>query len=140
MSSETITRNDLEAILNEVLPSKDRMELLWTNPNPDINFAGQTITIDLSDYDMVEIHFFESSNAGRRFGMSQRFLKDIPCMMRSFSNMSSGSASSLLQRRLQASDTGVVFQDGQYRGATATAAPSTGNDVLVPLRIYGVSV
>ena len=59
MSSEAITRNDLTAILNEVLPPtpSEYRTLLWTNPSPNANFAAQTVSLDLSDYDDVEIEF-----------------------------------------------------------------------------------
>lgn len=59
MSSEAITRNDLIGILNEVLPPtpSEYKKLLWTNPNPATEFAAQTITMDLTDYDEVEVWF-----------------------------------------------------------------------------------
>ena len=30
--------------------------VLWTNPNPNADFAGQNIPLDLSKYDAVEIY------------------------------------------------------------------------------------
>ena len=59
MASEAITRNDLTAILNEVLPPQpsEYKKLLWTNPSPTSNFPTQALLNgqDLTVYDAIEV-------------------------------------------------------------------------------------
>lgn len=58
MSSEAITRNDLTAILNEVLPPtpSEYRKLLWTNPNPTSAMSSVTIVASGADeYDAIEV-------------------------------------------------------------------------------------
>ena len=63
MSNKAITTNDLKAVLDVVLPPQpsEYRKLLWTNPSPTSSFAAQTVTLDLSSYDDVEI---EMAGAG----------------------------------------------------------------------------
>lgn len=30
-----------------------KIDLLWTNPSPTTSFAAQTVSLDLSDYDLI---------------------------------------------------------------------------------------
>lgn len=51
--------NSLEAQITELKENLGGF-ILWTNPNPTSNFAGQTITLSSSDYDMYEVLFYGS--------------------------------------------------------------------------------
>ena len=94
--------------------------------------------LDLSGYDAIEVHFFESQVLGRRFNISQNFVLDTTGVIRSFSNLANNVATIFLQRRVSATSTGVTFGDGEYRAVTSSGAPTTANDVLVPIAIYGL--
>jgi len=42
------------------------MKLLWTNPNPTSNFAAQTLSIDVSDYDFIAVEHKVYANLDHR--------------------------------------------------------------------------
>ena len=131
---------DLLAKMLVSLKGCEGRTLLWSNSDPTASFANQTISLDLSDYDICEVFFFESSNVGRRYSMSTRIPKGSTGIMRNLSTPASGSVCSVIQRSVQVATNGVDFGTGQYRGVTATSAMSTANDVFVPLSIYGIKL
>lgn len=127
MSSEAITRNDLTNILNGVLPPtpSEYRKLLWTNPNPTSSFAAQTISLDLSDYDEVEIEAKQLASGSIiqlcRVGIG----KQTKCLFRD------GNANNFYTRTFIVSASSVQFGDAYYN-ATLT------NTDCVPTAIYGI--
>lgn len=74
MSNKAITTNDLKAVLDVVLPPQpsEYRKLLWTNPSPTSAFSAQTITLDLSDFDAIEIIRGQKSKSPLQNGLSTR--------------------------------------------------------------------
>ena len=125
MSTEMITGNDLKAILNEVLPPtpSEYKKLLWQNPNPTAAFAAQTVALNLSDYDEVEI-------------VAKRLNTDTSIMQtRATSDYIASIASvygaSTVFRSATITTTGVSFGGGNLDG-------SVNNNYAIPLKIYGI--
>ena len=133
MASEAITRNDLTAILNEVLPptASEYRKLLWTNPNPSSSFAAQTVSTDLSDYDEVEVickpYSADASYFTSRVKVGNRGML--------YSQTGYGSPVRIYgtQRNFTPTSTGVAFGDGLDFSA------SVSNAYCVPYQIYGIS-
>lgn len=125
MSSEAITRNDLTAILNEVLPPtpSEYRKLLWTNPSPTSAFAAQTVSLDLSDYDAVEIETLLSVG-----GMTTTRTTDVG-QMGEVGGL--GSAGATYCRMATVATSGITFTEGKTNG-------TTNNANAIPLRIYGI--
>lgn len=125
MSSEAITRNDLSAILNEVLPPtpSEYKKLLWTNPSPASSFSAQTISLNLSDYDCVEIETYLSPN-----GMTTTRLTEVG-KMGEVGGL--GSAGDRYARMATVSATGITFTEGKTNG-------TTNNANAIPYKIYGI--
>lgn len=127
MSSETITRNDLTAILNEVLPPtpSEYKKLLWTNPSPTSSFSAQTISLDLSNYDEVEIEAKQLASGTIvqlcRVGIG----KQTKCLFRD------GNANNFYTRTFVVSASSIQFGDAYYN-STVT------NTDCVPIAIYGI--
>lgn len=125
MSSEAITRNDLTAILNEVLPPtpSEYRKLLWTNQSPTSSFTAQTVSLDLSDYDAVEIY-------AKRLISVDGFIE---------TRVSVGTVGAIcgiygsngLYRSATVSTTGIVFASCYTDGVA-------NNDYLAPVYIYGI--
>jgi hypothetical protein len=70
-TSNTITKTDLKNILNNLSLKQASIpvghkNLLWTNPDTTAAFAAQTISLDLSDYNEVEIVAQHWSNNGTK--------------------------------------------------------------------------
>lgn len=146
MSSETITRNDLTAILNEVLPPtpSEYKKLLWTNPSPTTAFSAQTVALDLSSYDEVEVWF----NCWRdRPNTSQqiRVKKGTYAIATqgASTNTSSGinpfvvgSYIIVQDRPIYVTDTGVQFGTCTEGASNGTMYNADGS--MIPAYIYGI--
>ena len=127
MSSEAITQNDLREILSRVagsVPSEYR-KLLWTNPNPTASFSAQTISLDLSNYDEVEIEAKQLASGTIiqlcRVGIG----KQTKCLFRD------GNANNFYTRTFVVSASSIQFGDAYYN-STVT------NTDCVPVAIYGI--
>lgn len=130
MSSEAITRNDLTAILNEVLPPtpSEYRKLLWTNPSPTSSFAAQTVSLDLSDYDEVEIavRLYSGGSSPVIFVRGSVGLLSSALGVRNDSFLTQ-------IRQFTPQTSGVQFYDCKL-GSNS----STYNDQMIPLNIYGI--
>ena len=141
MSSEAITRNDLTAILNEVLPPtpSEYRKLLWANPSPTSSFSAQTITVpDITEYDDLEIVTRGGSiTTGNTFKYPVAQLLEGNVHWLSFIGQGATGLPSLNGRPFNVvSSTQIHFELGGYwntagnSGGLATAG--------VPLKIYGI--
>ena len=138
MSSETITRNDLTAILNEVLPptASEYRKLLWTNTGN--TYSTGTVSLDLSSYDEVEIlaagfqttNYVYSRCPVGQDGLIQAFTTSADSTGDAYHFMNSAT------RHYSISTTGVTFDNGQmtYSGN----AYQNWSNRAVPLKIYGI--
>lgn len=165
MSSETITRNDLTNIINEIFPAttedmtqaqidafvasldyqgtpmrRGAMTLLWTNPNMSGSFAAQTISLDLTDYDIIEIYFYVSAQTGRQHYLHTRIPVGVTGVLQAISQMSNGSYNTMLWRGAAVATNGITFSDATYRGANVSSSASVGNDACFPIKIYGIKI
>ena len=143
MSSEAITRNDLEAILNEVLPPtpSEYKKLLWTNSSPTSAFAAQTISLDLSGYDEIEVEYSDLNDAshGDKMPQIKARVGERGLMGATFGSAGADYGSGSIYnatRRFAIGSSGITFDGGH--GAVASGSYSARNDVCVPLRIYGI--
>jgi hypothetical protein len=103
-----------------------KMVKIWENASPGSTFASQTITLDLTPYDMVAVKCnygtdgnrqaatFAYATIGGRFGMY------------------AGYGESMRTRMAEASETGVVFYPGYVVGG------NTFDAACVPVEIYGI--
>lgn len=100
--------------------------LLWENASPTSSFSPQTISMDLSGYDMAAIETYYSTEYNfllSAFGRIEG--KDILTIM------ASGRENKVGTRGVTVSETGFVFSYARYGGAE-------NNTYCVPVRIYGI--
>lgn len=139
MGSEAITQNDLKNVLDAVLPVKpsEYKKLLWTNQSPTSAFAEQTINLDLSDFDAVEVVY--------KLYISQQY--DVTGQLTYMSDQTvtvaaSGTAGFFsgtdapMARTSSMSSNGVHFSAGSLCGGSSSW--SVNNNVLIPYKIYGI--
>ena len=131
MASEAITKNDLKAILNEVLPPtpSEYKKLLWQNSNPTAAFAAQTISLDLSDYDEIEI--IAKKTASEPYYFSTR----IPMGVTSNTHYIENGV--IFDRNVVVSLASIEFKVAYYLLPTSTAI-TTDNNRCMPYQIYGI--
>ena len=110
--------------------SSGNMVLLWTNSSPTSNFAAQTVSLDLSDYDAVFIECNTSTNAttGRTVaiglvGTSVRLVTAIY---------------QIHERIATISTTGIAFAQNYYLVSYASSNLTANNGYLIPTNIYGL--
>ena len=112
--------------------------LLWTNPSPTSNFVGQTIPLDLSNFDEVEVEFYL---IGVDNFISPSFLK----VNRNYSqwvalfhqlNISDVNCN-ISVRRVQMLNSGVEFSDNHYKNYISGGL-TVDNSVSIPYKIYGI--
>lgn len=105
-----------------------KWEKVWVNASPTSSFAAQTVSVDLSNYDLVAIYACESDSATGRCNMFIVQLGD------------SGNIEFIINarqcRRFDAASTGVTFgggNSGPYNGAVSSSDTSA-----IPRAIYGI--
>ena len=118
--------------LNTLLNDVPHYTLLWTNPNPTSSFSAQTISLDLSKYDAVEVVF--DGWAGNKCYGSQVIYKN------QLFAMSGGRRECFRWRECSFNDTGITFATpricSSYNVWNETSTTST--NVCTPIKIYGI--
>lgn len=53
--------NEIKSVVNNNATELTNItgQILWTNPNPTVNFNGQTVELSSSDYDILEILYID---------------------------------------------------------------------------------
>ena len=128
--------------------------LLWENPNPTAEFAGQIITLGeevMTKYPFFCITYKEMYSSSydqfyvllkNRHAYDSAYLTGVPGayyneQMLAFSAIEDGVISPIKRAILTTSDkTGINILDGRYMTAEGTAAKW--NQHLIPCKIYGV--
>lgn len=108
---------------------KKNMVLLWENPNPTANFAAQTISLDLSDYDLVAIW---STGFNRQTQDSQMNI----CPVGGDTLINCAHTHHFL-RSASVSSTGVTFGAGGFISSFGGNI-QTSNAYAIPRKIYGI--
>lgn len=110
------------------LVKADRRTLVWTNPNPDNDFAAITVPLDLSAYDYAEVEFISAGTnpgAGHATPWRSGVGASALCVQNSMI------PASMRWRWFMPTSTGVQFSVG-YVNQTEN------NAVCRPYRIYGI--
>lgn len=135
MSNIQLT-NDVKIDVNSI----QAIDLLWENSSPTSAFSGQTINLDLSDYDFVLIGYNGTgyqntlSDNGRNYIICSKSGKEAIMKSSSTSNVWG-----IRQVNVQASS--IVFGSGYYVWAMSSSAGSEArNTASVPKEIYGIKL
>ena len=109
-------------------------KLLWTNPNPTSKFTAQTIALDLSDYDYVEIEQDEIECCQTmRISTANGSGKTWEFLGQTYVNTVSG----FYYRSIGVVENGISVSDCQTKplaGGNRTVI----NQNLIPYKIYGI--
>lgn len=113
----------------------DKAKILWTNPNPTDFFNSQTITLNSSDYDVLEIFYTDYQSTNRY--MSQRAIKGKNIILNSLfifnSNMYMGA------RVLNYTDATHLAVEKCWKvlDAGSIISPTEANNWIIPQYIIG---
>lgn len=110
-------------------------KLLWTNPNPSVQFGQQTINLNLSDYKFVDVYSDLGTSNSNSYTRAEVGHKNIIIGM-SASNSATAYGTIGMMRSLNVTDSGIAFSDCSiiYTQIVSTV----NNNYLIPQRIYGV--
>ena len=103
------------------------MKLLWQNPNPSIDFAAQTVTLNSSDYDFILAIFATATNGTHT--VSAIFPKGYGSAF-SFGAVLSGAIQIRGRNITYISPTSIQFGDANVNG-------TVNNTYCCPLYLYG---
>ena len=118
--------------LNTLLNDVPHYTLLWTNPNPTSAFAAQTISLDLSKYDAVEV-VFKRYNTVKIYSTQRLFEKGA--------NYTLGTTTdeTFRYRLCSFNNSGVTFGTPLYMPSYGTWKPTTASNACdIPYKIYGI--
>lgn len=105
------------------------LELLWTNPNPSSNFSAQTVSLDLTNYDLIVIESSTTTTSSRLFMTL--------CRNGTAAQLQRIGTNYLYIRSLDITNAGVSFETGQrIQALSGTWASNSG--YIIPQKIYGV--
>ena len=103
---------------------------LWENKSPTTNFAAQTVSLDLTEYDAIIMTNVATTGSATANAQNTLLMKDGCTYACISQNVTTGTRYTY-NRSVSVNDTGVTFSTG-YRAATA------GANYFIPLAIYGV--
>lgn len=118
-----------------------RAELLWENASPTSAFVAQTVSVDLTEYDAIVVHYFSTTALDfEKYEMygkntSNAWFISIPGWF------ASGAWHARFRMRgLNTTDNGVQFTAGYMKSIIWSSSDklNTDNTVNIPYRIYGV--
>lgn len=113
------------------------MKLLWTNASPSSAFANQTLTLDLSSYDAVEVEFGYSKDYPNDSVVVRAFIGHTGTAYMQ-ANMSNSNGYLLTLSRSVIPYTNSITIYPCYWKYSNEKANSTHNDYAIPTRIYGI--
>lgn len=132
--------NSLYATVDGLVSNQPTRDLLWTNSDPASSFAAQTIPLDLSNYDIVEISFNTStSSTGQDSAVNVFGSPDGRTVQTQWWGRLTTAAYPQIEQRLATITTsGVEFSACIAKAANSNSAASNSNGNLVPMYIYGI--
>ena len=118
--------------LNTLLNDVPHYTLLWTNPNPTSSFSAQTISLDLSKYDAVEV-VFKRYTSQAIYSTQTLLEKGIKFALGTTTD------ETFRYRTCSFSNSGVTFDTPQYMPSYGSWNPTaTNNNCEIPYKIYGI--
>lgn len=109
--------------------------LLWTNVYSTSLFEPQTISLDLSDYDEVEILY-----RGHAGDTRYEFVKVDKGLSGSLHTITDASASAqyIGSRKATFNNDGITFDNAYLAVAGGSTSAGVYNNNLIPTKIYGI--
>lgn len=128
-----VTSNDINEIKRVVNTNwlSLKGKILWTNPNPDIEFASKNVTLLTSDYDIYEV--FYKTSVSENLLTSSKSIKGVGITLYGI-GVRATNTPMRVRNASYVSDTTLNFDNG-YTGTNQTTTVS--NTICVPQFIIG---
>lgn len=125
----------VKEILANMLEQTELKKLLWTNANPTSTFSGQTVPLDLSDYNAVDVVAVASLTSGKMG--TCRIYFDAPVAQGLYLL---GDDATKHARDLTLYSDRITFQNGYYQYMASGSSKTTDSGQAIPYKIYGVKL
>ena len=111
-------------------------KLLWSNASPGSSFGSQTISLDLSEYDEIQVEFRNTSSSS--YYSLNEFKKGKASRHNTFAKQTTDNVDTIiLDRPVTMNENGVYFGGGSQKDLYSKSY-STNNGNLIPVRIWGI--
>ena len=116
-----------------------KMDLLWTNPSPTIEFEPKTISLDLSEYDFVEVVYDYNPSFGDLGQIVERCEIGHAILAERIDKADqSGALKNIFRGGDGATTSGYTFGGGYSKVAGSNHVYSGYDLYIVPCKIYGI--
>lgn len=133
-SAITTIESNVSALQTETAGLKGKV--LWTNPNPNNPFNSQTITLNSSDYDLLEIFYYDYDSLSERGCLSARVIKGKNTTLQSM--FRDGNDEFIGERKIKyTSDTKLSVLDNYSIVRANSFDRKVYNDWNVPIYVIG---
>ena len=113
--------------------------LLWTNASPSSQFANQTLSLSLSEYDAVEIEYCYGSSYTNAVGTGIYKKNYTQQYMTCHGDIKPNTTGFYIsQRYATVTASGIIFGKGIYKNISASTKGAESNNHCIPLKIYGI--
>jgi len=106
-------------------------KILWSNPDSSLSFASQDVTLNSSDYDMLEFVFRLSTDA--YYTLTEKILKGSSGQVFTTAPTSLNASGRLF---IYVNDTKYTFGNGRFKPGNSSSS-SDDNSRCVPVCIIG---
>lgn len=114
-------------------------KLLWTNTTATASFAAQTVSLDLSYYDYVEVWLFQGATADALLPNPLMIpIGEFRNIILLHSINAAGTNENTGARLVTVSSSGVTFGNYAYKNRRSGGTQTTSNNFAIPQWIYGV--
>lgn len=111
------------------------IKLLWTNPAPTAAFGKQTLSLDLTKYDLINV--LTTTNTSPNYLQNHIFVK-LPA---TYQVLADFLGSQKMHRNLKVSDSGIEFTvNTKYSAYQSETVGTTDNALNRPIYIYGIKL
>ena len=120
--------------LDKVL-KEEKLKLLWTNPAPTATFGAQTLSLDLTKYDLINV--LTTTNINSNYLQNHIFVK----LPDTYQTVVDFLGSQKTHRNLKVSNSGIEFTvNTKYSAYQSETMGTTDNALNRPIYIYGIKL
>lgn len=113
------------------------IKLLWTNASPGSTFAAQTISLDLSEYDLVFIKVRLETGSTSYISAMMEVGSAVNVYSTSYI-ATNGYTMATNYRTLTIANDGIECGDAYRKSYTATTSGTANNILLIPVKVFGI--
>lgn len=116
-------------------------KLLWVNASTTSSLANTTLSLDLTDYDLVHIEFLTncSSGAWKSYRVTMTVPVNHDTEWKNYKAVGySETGANMAFRAFHMGNNTVRFGESYYAATYGATSLTTNNNLYIPLRIYGV--